>query len=1408
MVKESGYDNSVTVAMPKEAGGTRAYRGKFLTEPIALPSAASNKWDMLDLTGSMPRNTSMRLSVVDGISGDPIHGYEDLTDWNVDLSGIDPDMYWTIQVEVTIESEFNWTTPVLDRILVMWMDRRVWRDQFYGSGKVDRLLGLEVDGGDLGQAALGGTGPQLIFPAIVGDNEYAPPPLAFLDAGGLDYLTRSPLEFIAAGTSAADVGDVNGDGYPDVVFSMHRTSATTFGGKSPLFSGSPMGLKEQPTHEFNTVGAMDVLLRDLDDDGYMDVVFAQEREGVDDYTVNSTLFWGSADGWEDEPDVEFVTTGASGVEAVDLDGNGLQDLVFACFREASHTTDSMVFLQGTEGFNGSAPSHRLGTHGARAVASGDLDGDTFVDLVFANSFKTGFTQIDSYIYWGTSGGGFSPTPTGLPTKGATDVQVADVNGDRDLDIVFANGLDNSMNPQVDSVVYLNDGSGGFGPSADHWLPTSGASGVAVVDLDGTGWMDLVFSCERNATTRQVPSVVYFGGVSGWGAVPDILLPTEGASDVMVARLLDRGDGGYLSVPIALDDPPRETGTVHTFRYTASMGPSISGTLRLVDKYTWEVLGETPLRSGSHEWDVRGMFSVRAHPSVRVMVVLDGLESGQAFSLDDLWMNWTQRTWMPPRVLDLGVSNTTVLRQGTVDMWLNVTDDYDLLEELVVEVQHRINGTDEWDTYLLGTLTFDKVTGSWRTTITTRGNTPLGIHDFRATVTDLDDQNSPWVEFPTILEVLNNIPTAPVIRLTPENARTTSALNVEMLEGARDADGEGLTYVYRWYRDGVLYPDATTDNLAATHTAKGENWSVQVVAFDGNDEGPPGMAWVVIGNAPPYAKGDLPAPEFLEDTVDTDWLDLSETFEDPDGDPIEWYVAKMPENMTVTIDPETGGVTLEPAKDWFGYVNVTFVATDGEFNISRTTEVHVVSVNDIPWIATVDGSPPGEGPLTYTVELGVVLTIRFTVADVEGDEVQASLNTTTVELDEETLTMTFDPGTEAVGTFRFALRIHDVVEPSRRTTLDFIIQVVNPNDPMDDPVITQPVTGTTIKANQTFSLVGEADDPDIPFGQELEFIWSSDLEGELGRGASIVVSLSEPGTHTITLTVKDPDFQKIAVITIVVEPEEVVTPPPPPNGNGPGPGTNWALIAIVVVVLVIVGVAAFLAVGKRSTDQYEARMDAEEEAEEKKVALERTAQAIKDVADKWETEVEEAQAPEASDAAKAAAASGWEMEEVGPSEGQITQEAELAGLPSGDVQQQWETIEEPAAEPSEEEMETLRIEELKRTYQNAIGTLPFGVPSKELAHRDWVDLANALVVGEKRTLPDGRETTNIDGRWYYSDPDDTDTFLKEHGVEKKEHAPRTDGTDKDRLLAKLEERFILGEISEETYNSLKRKYGEG
>jgi hypothetical protein len=133
--------------------------------------------------------------------------------------------------------------------------------------------------------------------------------------------------------------------------------------------------------------------------------------------------------------------------------------------------------------------------------------------------------------------------------------------------------------------------------------------------------------------------------------------------------------------------------------------------------------------------------------------------------------------------------------------------------------------------------------------------------------------------------------------------------------------------------------------------------------------------------------------------------------------------------------------------------------------------------------------------------------------------------------------------------------------------------------------------------------------------------------------------------------------------------------------------------------------------------------------------------------------------------------------------------------------------------SAEESDKMRVDNLKRKYANAIGRMPYGIPSAELKGKDWNELAALLATGQKKTLPDGKEVTAISGRWYYSDPGDSSSFLKEHGAKPKAEPRRATpaaaaaapAMDKSVLLAKLEERFILGEISEESYKELKKKF---
>jgi hypothetical protein len=1399
---KTGGGGSLAIAIPRgSSGGTRTFRGTFTTETIDLPSNNKWKWDMVNLEGTLPKNTSMRISILDD-SDTKIDGYADLEEWNVDIIDIDPDVHDTIKVRVDLTSEFNNTTPVLDLLTVKWMDRNTWRDQFYGDARIDRIMGVDVMDGQLKTDTSAWTSPQLIFSSLRNDSGYNVKGKAFFDQGPLGFLGRPPLDFNAKGTEAIDIADANGDGFMDAVFAVYQTSDTNFAAKSPLFFNSAIGWRSTADHTFPTTGARDVLLRDLNDDGHTDVVFAQEQDNGD-FFINSTLFLGSVTGWNTTPDVEFVTTGASGVEASDIDGDGDLDLVFACYRSSTTSTDSMVFLQGSSGFDGSTADHLLATQGARAVATGDIDGDTRTDVVFANSFSGGLAGINSWIYWGKAGGGFETATANLPTLGAEDVKVADLDGDTDLDIIFANAVDNSGDKEISSYVYRNDGSGGFAAIPDATLPTIGASAVSVGDLDGTGWKDLVFANHKNRTSFSVPSVVYLGGLSGWSSTPDIELPTEGASDVMVAQLTKVGYGGYMSKAIT-PMSPSDTGSFHTFRYTSIIGGSQTARIQLIDASTEEVLAETPMLAGTNEWVVDGIFRVKEHPSIRVLVAAEGLDKPGTFELDDLWLNWTKRVRKPPVVLDLSLESPSVYRTNMVKLWMNATDEYDPPWDLRVVLQHRLNGTANWETNMMRPMTY--AGGPWTTDITPRVETDVGSYDFRVRLEDSDRQDSGFVEFPNMLEVLNNLPTTPEVRITPARPVTTNALSIEIVDPSRDVESSGLTYRYQWYLDGVLQENLTGDNVDASYTRKGQNWSVEVRGHDGDDGGDPGFAWRMIENAAPVPTNLLPNPMIDEDTEDTDWLDLSTAFEDPDGDTITWTVNPTPQHIEVGIDAATGKVTLRPEANWNGAEDLTFIASDGEHQATQTVTVTVTPVNDIPRFGSVNGKAVSGGTVTFTIKQGELLTIDVLVIDPEGDELIFSANTSLINLDSETGAMSFQPDNDAVGTLRFGLKVWDMVSPDEKVTLNFRIVVENENDPMDDPRITNPRDGDKFDANMTFSLIAICTDPDTQYGQVLNYSWSSNISGHLGYGSSLTISIVEPGVHLIMLTVTDGEFEKTEVVGITIEPEEVIIPPPPDNGNGDGKEPlNYGLIVGIIVVLVIVGASLYVMTTKRRTEEEEAA----DEEEYKREHMERAHEAVKAAADHLEAGKEEwEETPETT----TVALEDVEVEVESSTTPSMSLSMEAKKTKTADEATMALFADDKAAEPamSDEDREELRIENLKRNYQNAIGRLPYGIPSSELQDWDWVNLAAALATGEKRMSPEGQETTKIDGRWYYSDAKDTGSFLKEHGAKPKA-APKKKSvevtTDKEDLLAKLEERFILGEISEEAYNKLVEKYSK-
>ena len=414
-------------------------------------------------------------------------------------------------------------------------------------------------------------------------------------------------EFAGLGSVVSTAGDVNGDGYSDVIVTVGFFNGET--GWAFVYHGSASGLATtpawtghtSPTGSYFTAGAAG----DVNGDGFSDVILgAPEYSNGQSFEGRALLYLGSASGlsttpaWTVESNQSSAEFGSSVGTAGDVNGDGYADVIVgARFYEdlvATVNEGSAFIYHGSASGLATSPATTLQSDvqaaffGSSVGTAGDMNGDGYADVIVgAPNYPNGGA---AYVYLGSSGGA-GTNPVFLSVGGQAGASwgnavgtAGDVNGDGYSDIIVgAYQYDNGQVNEGRATVFHGSSTGVATPAAWTAEINQGAFGTSVGtagDVNGDGYADVIVGAPNynNGQAAEGFAAVYMG--SGSGLSTTAIWSSEGnqiAADMgrSVATAGDVNGDGRSDVIVGVpgyDGGLEDEGSAKVFHGTSS-GPA-------------------------------------------------------------------------------------------------------------------------------------------------------------------------------------------------------------------------------------------------------------------------------------------------------------------------------------------------------------------------------------------------------------------------------------------------------------------------------------------------------------------------------------------------------------------------------------------------------------------------------------------------------------------------------------------------------------------------------------------------------------------------------------------------------------------------------------------------------------------
>jgi len=334
--------------------------------------------------------------------------------------------------------------------------------------------------------------------------------------------------------------DLNHDGFPDLVVAQDHFE------DSFVYWGSSAGFSSGNRAALPTITAGGWATGDLNSDGFIDLVFSNASSSTGGYATVAQVFYGREAGFSTDHMSELAVSVGYAAAVADLDGDAFLDLVLTNYRDNSgaYDTSSWIYRGSAEGFSADNRD-AIPTAGAIAVTIADMNADQRLDLVMSNSrsvtgdgdCSTCF-ELKSTIFYGGAVGFSSVNIAALPTNRAVGNTLADLNADGPLDVVFAERRTDHNNPHDSSRIYWGRADGPS-PEVSSAVPSATAEGVAVADVDADGQLDLLVANHSDGSL-DADSFVYYGQAGEFSAARRDQFGTFGVVDI--GALDTDGDG--------------------------------------------------------------------------------------------------------------------------------------------------------------------------------------------------------------------------------------------------------------------------------------------------------------------------------------------------------------------------------------------------------------------------------------------------------------------------------------------------------------------------------------------------------------------------------------------------------------------------------------------------------------------------------------------------------------------------------------------------------------------------------------------------------------------------------------------------------------------------------------------------